>query len=254
MFVIVDHFDSFTHNLAQLFMTATAEEVKVLRYGDFSPDSLAALPLSGLVLSPGPGGPEEYPDSAALIRRLLGRAPILGVCLGHEQLVAACGGKIVKARRIMHGKRDEMLMDGRGCFRNIPSPSAFMRYHSLVAAADLPDCLEASAYSRDGDIMAVRHREFVAEGVQFHPESVGSESGRKIVENFITYRREPFPARRTLMRVIGGEDLEQETARGFMLEAAEGNLSDAQIAGFLCALEAKCVTAGEIAGCVSVLR
>ncbi|MDR1534402.1 MAG: anthranilate phosphoribosyltransferase [Planctomycetota bacterium] len=254
MRLIVDHFDSFTYNLAQMLGEITSERMKILRYGSFRPEDLEELSLDGIVFSPGPGLPEEYPDSLEVIRRFLGRVPLLGVCLGHELLAAALGGKVRRARRIMHGKSDEMLHDGRGCFRNIPSPASFVRYHSLVADSDLPPCFEAAAWSRqDGDVMALRHREFQAEGFQFHPESVGSEYGRRVLENFINYRREPFPARKTLSRLLAGENLERETARAFMLEMAEGNLGDAQLAGFLCALEAKGVTADEIAGCASVM-
>ncbi len=255
MYVVIDHFDSFTYNLVQMLRETVRDEVRVFRSDSFTAADLEKLPMSALVLSPGPGGPEEYPASLDAARRFAGRTPILGVCLGHEILVAANGGSIRRARRIMHGKADDMLTDGRGCFRNIPSPSSFMRYHSLVADPEtLPPCFEATAWSRaDGDIMAVRHREHQIEGVQFHPESVGSEAGRRVLENFIQYRREPFPAKKTLSRILAGENLERETARAFMLEAAEGNLTDAQMAGFLCALEAKGATADEIAGCASVL-
>lgn len=255
MYTVIDHFDSFTYNLVQMLREIVPEEVRVIRSDAFTPDDLEKLPMKGLIMSPGPGSPEEYPASLEAIRRFIGRVPILGVCLGHEQLVAAHGGAIRRGKRIMHGKTDEMLTDGHGCFRNIPSPASFMRYHSLVADPEsLPGCLEASAWSRrDGDIMAVRHREHIAEGVQFHPESIGSEAGRRVLENFVNYRRKPFPARQTLSRLLAGEDLDRETARAFMLETAEGNLTNAQLAGFLCAIEAKGPTAIEIAGCASVL-
>ena len=255
MYVVIDHFDSFTYNLVQMLRETVKDEVRTIRSDAFAPDDLERLPMQGLIMSPGPGGPEEYPASQDAIRRFTGRVPILGVCLGHELLVAANGGKIRRGRRIMHGKADEMLSDGRGCFRNIPSPSSFMRYHSLVADPEtLPSCFEATAWSRsDGDIMAIRHREHQIEGVQFHPESVGSEAGRRVLENFVNYRREPFPAKKVLSQLLAGENLPRDLARSFMLEAAEGNLTDAQLAGFLCALEAKGVTADEIAGCVSVL-
>ena len=254
MYVVIDHFDSFTYNLVQMLRETVRDEVRTIRSDAFAPEDLDALPMKGLIMSPGPGNPDEYPASLEAIRRFTGKVPILGVCLGHEQLVAANGGKIRRGKRIMHGKTDEMLTDGRGCFRNIPSPASFMRYHSLVADPDLPSCFEATAWSRrDGDVMAIRHREYQIEGVQFHPESVGSEAGRRVLENFVNYRREPFPTRQVLARLLDGKDLDQETARAFMLEMAEGNLTDAQLAGYLCALEAKGVTAGEIAGCASVL-
>jgi anthranilate synthase/phosphoribosyltransferase len=252
--IIIDHFDSFTYNLAQMLRSVVADEVRVVRSDAFAVGDFDGADVDGIILSPGPGRPEEYPASIELALRHAGRKPILGVCLGHEIIVAAFGGVIRKARRVMHGKTDEMLLDGRGCFRNIPSPSSFMRYHSLIADPELPSCLEACAWSRaDGDVMAVRHREYQIEGVQFHPESVGSESGRKVVENFFNYRREPFPTRQTLSRLLAGESIGRDAARAFMLEAAEGNLTDAQTAGFLCAFEAKGATAEEIAGCASVL-
>ncbi|MCC8179367.1 MAG: anthranilate phosphoribosyltransferase [Planctomycetes bacterium] len=254
MYVLIDHFDSFTHNLAQMLRQSVASEVHVVRSDAYRPEDLEQLPLEGLLFSPGPGRPDEYPQSMETVRRFLGKVPMFGVCLGHELLIAALGGRIRRGKRIMHGKTDEMLSDGRGCFRNVPSPSSFMRYHSLVADPELPDCLEASAWSRqDGDVMAVRHKEFPIEGVQFHPESIGSEYGRKVIENFVNYRREPFPTRQVLSRLLAGENLERETARAFLVEMAEGNLSDPQLAGFLCALEAKGATAEEIAGCASVL-
>ncbi len=254
MYLIIDHFDSFTYNLVQLLAEKVKGDIKIVRSDDFSVEEIEKLPLQGLIISPGPGNPDEYPESIKLIQRMAGKTAILGVCLGHELIVKAFGGKIIKAKRMMHGKQDDLLIDGKGCFRNISSPSSFMRYHSLVADPELPDCLEATAYSRDGDIMAIRHKEYVIEGLQFHPESIGSEMGAKVIDNFITYRREPFPLKATLGRLIAREDLEQETARNFMLEMAEGNLTDPQLAGFLCALEAKGVTAKEIAGSVSVLK
>ncbi|MDR1611467.1 MAG: anthranilate phosphoribosyltransferase [Planctomycetota bacterium] len=254
MYLIIDHFDSFTHNLAQMFRQIVPGSVTTIRPDAYRPADPDASAVDGLILSPGPGRPEEYPGSLETVRRFIGKVPILGVCLGHEIIVSALGGKIRRGKRIMHGKADETLCDGRGCFRNIPSPSMFMRYHSLVADPDLPECLEATAWSRiDGDVMAVRHKEHAVEGVQFHPESVGSEMGRKILENFVNYRREPFPARAVLSGLIAGEDMGRQTARSFMLEMAEGNLSDPKLAGFLCALEAKGATAEEIAGCASVL-
>ena len=137
MYVVIDHFDSFTYNLVQMLREIVSCEVRTIRSDAFLPEELEQLPLRGIVMSPGPGRPEEYPASLETIRRFTGRTPILGVCLGHEQIVAANGGTIRRGRRIMHGKTDETLTDGRGCFRNIPSPSSFMRYHSLVADAEL---------------------------------------------------------------------------------------------------------------------
>ncbi|MDR3211419.1 MAG: gamma-glutamyl-gamma-aminobutyrate hydrolase family protein, partial [Planctomycetota bacterium] len=227
MHLIIDHFDSFTYNLVQMLAELTRSEVKVVRHDALPLAEIVKLPLESIVFSPGPGIPDEYPESQNIIRALLGRVPILGVCLGHELLVAATGGRIRRGNRIMHGKTDEILQDGRGCFRNLPSPSHFVRYHSLVADPDLPECLEASAWSRlDGDIMAVRHRTCQAEGLQFHPESIGSELGRRVMLNFLNYRREPFPARKVLGDILHGDNIGRQTAYELMLEMAEGNISD----------------------------
>ncbi len=252
--VIIDHFDSFTYNLEHMLRGLVGADIRVVRSDAFAPGDFDGDDVSALILSPGPGRPSDYPASLDLIRRHAGKKPVFGVCLGHELIVEAFGGRIRKGKRIMHGKTDDMLTDTRGCFRNIPSPASFMRYHSLVADPELPSCLEACAWSRaDGDIMAVRHREHRIEGVQFHPESIASEAGRKVVENFLNYRREPFPAKQTLSRLLAGDDIGRGSAREFMLEAAEGNLTDAQIAGFLCAFEAKGPSSEEIAGAASVL-
>ena len=254
MMLMIDHYDSFTQNLVHLFHAAGAADIRVLRSDAFDVDAIDREPPRALVLSPGPGGPDDYPASLALIRRLAGRVPVLGICLGHELIVRAFGGTIIPARRMMHGKTDELLLDGRGCFRALVNPVALVRYHSLVAAEPLPDCLEVSSRSRDGDVMGARHREFPIEGMQFHPESAGSEEGSRMAANFLNYRREPFPAPRILGRLLAGANLDRASAAAFMRETAEGNLSDPQLAGFLCALEAKGATADELAGCVSVLR
>ena len=255
MFALIDHYDSFTYNVVHLIKeTSPEKEIRVFRSDEFTIDDLEKLPLEMLFLSPGPGRPEEYPMSLEAIRHFSGRIPIFGICLGHQQIGLVFGGKIIHAKRVMHGKTDDLLLDGRGCFRTITNPLTAMRYHSLAVDEALPNCLEMTAQSRDGQLMGIRHKTHTIEGIQFHPESIGTEQGKKIIQNFLNYRRDPFPAKAVLSKLLAGQNLDKETAHAFMLETAEGNLSDSQLAGFLCAMEAKGVTADELAGCVAVLR
>ncbi len=255
MILLLDNYDSFTHNLYQYLAMLTKEEIRVVRNDAITLDGIKLLEPSRIVISPGPGRPEDAGISVAVIREFAEAVPILGVCLGHQAIGAAFGARIVSAQRIVHGKTDRIELDGRGLFRSINSPAEFVRYHSLALAGDtIPPELEISARSVDGEIMGVRHREFPIEGVQFHPESVGSEDGMKVIANFLHYRREPFEPRVYIGRVINRESLSQDEASEFMEELTEGNLTDAQIAGFLVALNAKGITAEEIAGCATVLQ
>lgn len=255
MIALIDNYDSFTHNLYQYLSELTSEEVRVFRNDRITVDDLHRMTPTRLVISPGPGRPEDAGISVSAIQRFAGEIPILGVCLGHQAIGAAFGGTIVSAQRIVHGKTDRISVDGRGVFRAINSPAEFVRYHSLaVAEESVPDVLEITARSEDGEIMGLRHREYPLEGVQFHPESVASENGKKLLANFLNYRREPFEPRRYLQSVVDGGDLSQGEAAEFMEELTDGNLTDAQIAGFLVALNAKGITSAEIAGCASVLQ
>jgi anthranilate synthase/phosphoribosyltransferase len=255
MYLIIDNFDSFTYNVYQVLSTLTDKPVKVIRNDAITVEQIAAMAPEGIIISPGPGRPEEAGVSVAAIRAFAGKIPILGICLGHQAIGYAFGGEIVQAARIVHGKTEEIRIDGRGLFRNIPSPAVYTRYHSLVIEpSSLPAELEITANSMDGEIMGVRHRELLVEGVQFHPESIASETGKALLRNFIHYRREPFPFKAALGKLSKRQDLSQEEAAGFMEELTEGNLSDIQIAGFLMAMEAKGPCAQEIAGCASVLR
>ncbi len=255
MIVLIDNYDSFTHNLYQYPRELTSEEVQVVRNDRITVDGLRRLAPSRIVISPGPGRPEDAGVSVQAIREFASEVPILGVCLGHQAIGQAFGARVVAARRIVHGKAEQIATDGRGLFRSIPSPSPFTRYHSLaVDEESLPDCLEVSARSEDGEIMGLRHTEHVVEGVQFHPESIASEPGKQLLRNFLTYRREPFVASGVLSSLIEGSELTQEEAANFMEELTEGNLSSAQIAGFLVAIAARGPRAQEIAGCASVLQ
>jgi anthranilate synthase/phosphoribosyltransferase len=255
MIVLIDNYDSFTHNLFQYLSELTSEPVKVIRNDRVTPAQLASMKPSRLVISPGPGRPAEAGISVEAIRHFAGKIPILGVCLGHQAIGEAFGGVVVGAQRIVHGKSERMKVDGKGVFRAINSPAEFVRYHSLaVEESSLPEVLEVSARSEDGEIMGLRHREFDIEGVQFHPESVASNDGKKLLANFLNYRRQPFEPRFYLQGILDGRDLEQSEAAEFMEELTDGNLTDPQIAGFLVAMNAKGIRAQEIAGCAQVLQ
>ncbi|MFW5796198.1 MAG: bifunctional anthranilate synthase component II/anthranilate phosphoribosyltransferase, partial [Alkalispirochaeta sp.] len=255
MIVLIDNYDSFTHNLYQYLSELTTEKVWVVRNDRVTLEELAAAGPSRIVISPGPGRPAEAGVSIPAIKRFAREVPILGVCLGHQAIGEAFGGRIVGAKRIVHGKAERIKVDGRGVFRAINSPAEFVRYHSLAVAADsVPEELEVTAWSEDGEIMGLRHREYPVEGVQFHPESVASEDGKKLLANFLNYRREPFEPKHYLQVVIDKTDLNLQEASEFMEELTDGNLTDAQIAGFLVALNAKGIRADEIAGCAAVLQ
>ena len=185
MLLMIDNYDSFTYNLVQYF-GELGEEVRVVRNDAIDVDGIAALAPARIVVSPGPCTPDEAGVSLALIREFAGKLPILGVCLGHQAIGQAFGGRIVHAGLVMHGKTSRISHAGRGVFAGLPSPFLATRYHSLaIERASLPGCLEITAESEDGEIMGVRHKEFELEGVQFHPESILSEHGHALLKNFL---------------------------------------------------------------------
>ncbi len=193
MLLMIDNYDSFTYNLVQYF-AELGEEVKVFRNDEITVDAIGALNAARLVLSPGPCSPAEAGVCVAAIQAFTGRLPILGVCLGHQAIGAAFGGKVVRAQTQMHGKTDVLTTDGRGVYTALPREFTVIRYHSLVIERGLlPDILEVTSTSRDGEIMGVRHRELAGtatplEGVQFHPESILTEHGHAMLKNFLELR------------------------------------------------------------------
>ncbi|AEJ18343.1 bifunctional anthranilate synthase component II/anthranilate phosphoribosyltransferase [Gracilinema caldarium] len=255
MIVIIDNYDSFTYNLYQYFARLSSEAIRVIRNDEISLAELEALEPSHLVISPGPGRPEDAGISVDAIRHFAGRRPILGVCLGHQAIGYAFGSPIVGAKHIRHGEVEDINLDGKGLFRTIGPKGTFTRYHSLVVAEDgLSPELEISARSNDGDIMGLRHRTLPIEGIQFHPESVASIDGEALIRAFLNYRREPFAFKRSFEKTLRREHLSQSEAEAFMEELTEGSLDTPRIAAMLTALSAKGPSAEEIAGCAAVLR
>jgi len=185
MLVMIDNYDSFTYNLVQ-YLGELGEEVKTFRNDEISIEEIADLQPDRLMLSPGPCTPNEAGISLQAIEHFAGKLPIMGVCLGHQSIGQAFGGNIVHAKEIMHGKTSAVTHTNTGVFANLPSPYTVTRYHSLVIERDsIPDCLEITAWTEDGEIMGVRHKEYSIEGVQFHPESILTEHGHALLENFL---------------------------------------------------------------------
>jgi anthranilate synthase component 2 len=182
--LLIDNYDSFTFNLAQYLGELGAPPV-VKRNDEITVDDVESMRPERIVISPGPGRPEDAGISVEVIRRLGSRVPLLGVCLGHQGIGLAFGGNVVRAPALMHGKTSTIHHDGAGVFRNVTQPFAAGRYHSLVVAQPLPPDLELAAHTEDGTVMGVRHRSYPIHGVQFHPESVLTNEGRKLLRNFL---------------------------------------------------------------------
>ncbi|WP_019536384.1 aminodeoxychorismate/anthranilate synthase component II [Paenibacillus ginsengihumi] len=185
MILVIDNYDSFTYNLVQ-YLGELGEQVEVRRNDEIDLDGIAAMKPDHILISPGPCTPNEAGVSLALIDRFKGEIPILGVCLGHQSIGQAFGGEVVRAERLMHGKTSPIYHDGKGVFQGLPSPFTATRYHSLIVRRDtLPDCLEISAQTEEGEIMGLRHKEYAIEGVQFHPESIITDHGHQMLRNFL---------------------------------------------------------------------
>jgi len=188
MLLMIDNFDSFTYNLVQYFGELGAE-VKVARNNALTLEDIERMAPARIVISPGPCTPTEAGISLAAIERFAGKIPILGVCLGHQAIGQAFGGKVVRAKRVMHGKVCSVRHDRKGVFAGLPDGFTATRYHSLaVEKASLPDCLEVTAESEDGEVMGLRHRKLAIEGVQFHPEALLTEHGHAMLKNFMEGR------------------------------------------------------------------
>jgi anthranilate synthase component 2 len=186
MLLMIDNYDSFTYNLVQYF-GELGEDVQTYRNDEITLEKITQLKPDRICISPGPCTPHEAGVSVPLLQHFAGTLPILGVCLGHQSIGAAFGGKVIRAHEVMHGKTSPNEHTGVGIFKDLPSPFTVIRYHSLaIERASLPDHLEVTAWTADGEIMGVRHKNFLIEGVQFHPESILSEHGHALLKNFLT--------------------------------------------------------------------
>lgn len=185
MILVIDNYDSFTYNLVQ-YLGELGQQVEVRRNDEIDLAGIEALNPDHILISPGPCTPNEAGISLALIEHFKGKIPILGVCLGHQSIGQVFGGEVVRAERLMHGKTSPILHDGKTLFKDIPSPFTATRYHSLIVKREtLPDCLEISAETEEGEIMGLRHKEYPIEGVQFHPESIITDHGLRLLSNFL---------------------------------------------------------------------
>jgi anthranilate synthase/aminodeoxychorismate synthase-like glutamine amidotransferase len=192
--LVIDNYDSFVYNLVQYLGEAGAEPI-VHRHDALTLEAVADIGADAILISPGPGRPEDAGISNAVIGEMAGRVPILGVCLGHQCIGQVYGGRIVRAPQVMHGKTSQIRHEGVGVLSDLPDPFVATRYHSLVVAPDsVPDVLEVTATAEDGTIMAIRHRELAVEGVQFHPESILTSFGHQIVGNFLAAAQSAAPA------------------------------------------------------------
>lgn len=185
MILVIDNYDSFTYNIVQ-YLGELGADIQVVRNDEITVDEILKRKPTHILISPGPCSPKEAGISVETIKELAGKIPILGVCLGHQSIGYAFGGDIIRAKKLMHGKTSEIRHDGKGVFKGMPNPFRATRYHSLVIKKEtLPDCLEVTAQSEDGEIMGVRHKTLPVEGVQFHPESILTESGKLLLKNFL---------------------------------------------------------------------
>jgi len=186
MILMIDNYDSFTYNIVQ-YIGELGKEIEVYRNDEITIEEIELKRPLAIVISPGPCTPNEAGISLEIIAHFKGKIPILGICLGHQAIGQAFGGQIVRAERIMHGKTSEITHDGKGAFKNVPSPVIVTRYHSLIIKRDtLPNCLEVTAVADDNEIMGIRHKEYLIEGLQFHPESIKTEYGKQMIANFIS--------------------------------------------------------------------
>ena len=256
MILVIDNFDSFTYNLVQL-VGELGHAVKVYRNDAVTPEEAEKLQPSHIIISPGPGTPRQAGVSMDMIRHFAGRVPILGVCLGHQAIGEVFGGRIVHAQALMHGKTSEIEHDGEGVFSGLPQPFSAARYHSLaVERGSLPTCLAVSAWTADGEIMGLRHTEHEVEGVQFHPESVATPAGRKLLTNFLdrSRRSTTVDLRAAIGKAAEGKTLSREETEGAMRIIMSGEATPAQIAALITALRMRGESVDEITAAAVVMR
>jgi anthranilate synthase/phosphoribosyltransferase len=271
MILVIDNYDSFTYNLVQ-FLGELGQTVEVRRNDAITLDEIAALKPDQIVISPGPGTPDDAGISLDLIKRFYQEIPILGVCLGHQCIGQAFGGQVVRAPRLMHGKVSAIEHNQSGIFHNLPNPFIATRYHSLVVQEPLPDRLEITARSQDGgEVMALRHQDYPTVGVQFHPESILTEYGHEILRNFLEIeaprlggsntaitapKEEPIimPIKTAINKLMSSQSLNRDEAEAVMTQIMSGEATPAQIGAYLIALRVKGETVDEITGSARAMR
>lgn len=254
MILLLDNYDSFTYNLYQIFIKHNYP-IKVVRSDKITIKEIEEMNPNYIIISPGPGTPEDAGISVEAVKHFKGKIPILGICLGHQAILSAFGVPIVQASRIVHGKVEPINHTGTGLFRNITPRTGVTRYHSLAGKErDIPSCFTVTARCDDDEVMAVEHNEYRIAGMQFHPESIGTKEGEKMVMNFLHYRRENVPVKPILKDISEGKNLSYQQAYDMMDELTEGNLHDAQVAAMLTSLKIKGVQAEELAGFAGVLK
>src|SRR6266498_2969911 len=260
MLALIDNYDSFTYNLVQ-YLGELGADIRVFRNDHITLDELIALKPDHLVISPGPGEPiKDSGISPEAVKHFTGKIPVLGVCLGHQCLGAIYGGKVDRAARLMHGKTSSVNHNGQGIFKDIPSPFEGMRYHSLIVYEPVPAELEVLATTAEGEIMALRHREHPTYGVQFHPESILTEHGKKLLKNFLDLKPAPVAGGEQIMlkpfiaKAINRTDLTADEAQDAINIIMTGQSTPAQIGAYLVALRMKGETIPEIIGSVRAMR
>ncbi|MBN2402881.1 MAG: bifunctional anthranilate synthase component II/anthranilate phosphoribosyltransferase [Spirochaetes bacterium] len=258
MILLIDNYDSFTFNLKQ-YLLELNQKVEVIRNDAITIDEIRKMDPSHIVISPGPGRPENAGISVDVVKAFSGKIPILGVCLGHQAIGYVFGGRIVNALKLMHGKISKVYHDNKGIFFNIPDGFEATRYHSLVIdPKSIPDILEISAKSDNGEIMGVRHKYDLTEGIQVHPESILTQEGKRILQNFLEFKymkkADGILIKEAIKSVMESRDLSEDTAVSVMDEIMEGGATDAQIASFITALRLKGETVEEIAAFAKVMR
>jgi anthranilate synthase/phosphoribosyltransferase len=254
MILLIDNFDSFTYNIFQ-YLRKLGHEVTVRRNNAVTIEDVNRLKPSQIIISPGPGRPENSGISVEIIRHFKGKIPILGICLGHQCIAQAFGGEVMRAPTLYHGKSSDIFHDGNGIFSGIRNPFQAIRYHSLaIKKTSLPEELEVSAWTEEGDIMGVRHKNYSVEGVQFHPESIGTEFGFDLLANFLSPKPNPSPIQATIRKVYTGFDLDEGEAEKVMAEITSGRATAAQIAALLTALGSKGESVSELTGFARVMR
>lgn len=251
--LLIDNFDSFTYNIYQ-YVSQLGYHIEVKRNDEIAPDEIERLGYTHIIISPGPGDPEDAGISVEVIRYFAGKLPIFGICLGHQSIGYAFGSEIVKAKKIYHGKCSLISHNSRDLFSGLKNPFLQTRYHSLVIRrSTLPDCLKITAESDDGEIQGIKHKDYDIYGVQFHPESIASECGMEILENFIKENRKGNTVKDFIKKIVNGENLNIGEAEQVMDGITGGQASPAQIASILTALSIKGETVSELTGFAKVM-